>query len=69
MANLDKDGPFPMKAVAKAGSDLVLTVSSIDARKVAMNKVSIIINAEGTTNTNHWKNPRLEPVKIRSTTN
>jgi len=60
MANLGKDAPFPVKGTYS--SELVRTVDSVDARWVAMNKTSIIINAEGTTTTNGWKNPRLDPV-------
>jgi hypothetical protein len=60
MANVGKDGPFPLEGT-KSG-ELISSVDSVDVRWVAMNKVSIIINADGKTTTNGWKNPRLEPV-------
>jgi hypothetical protein len=60
MAKLDKDGPFPLESASKG--ELISSVDAVDARWVSMNKVSIIINADGTTTTNGWKNPRLQPV-------
>jgi hypothetical protein len=48
--------------MAPPSTTLIRTVETADARYVAMNKVSVIINATGTTNSNGWKNPRLEPV-------
>jgi hypothetical protein len=43
-------------------AQLVSEVNSVDARWVAMNKVSIIVNAVGKTTTNGWKNAQLVPV-------
>jgi len=63
MANAEGDGPFPMKSSPKDRSELVSTVETVDARRVATNKVTIVINATGTTTTNFWKNPLLKPVK------
>lgn len=43
-------------------SVLVSSVKSVDARWLAMNKVSIEINATGTVPTKGWENPQLIPV-------
>jgi hypothetical protein len=40
----------------------VNSVTSVNARFVPLNKVSIMINAVGTTTTNGWTNPQLKPV-------
>ena len=57
---MHKDGPFRFEAISGAS---VYTVDKVDARKVAINKVLIVINADGMTRTNGWRNPRLVPVK------
>jgi hypothetical protein len=43
-------------------SVLVDTIVSVNASWLAMNKVSIIINATGTATTKGWTNPQLIPV-------
>jgi hypothetical protein len=57
-----KDGPFPLNSSSRKG-ELVRTVESVEARWVKLNKVSILIDASGTTTTTGWTNGRLEPVR------
>jgi hypothetical protein len=45
-----------------AKQQVIHEVDSVNAKFVALNKVSILINATGKTNTNGWKNPQLVPV-------
>lgn len=57
-----KDGPFPLDS-SNSKSELVRSVDSADARWLKLNKVSIIINASGTTRTTGWTKARLELVR------
>jgi hypothetical protein len=62
MKLIEKDGPFPFQGQKQADSTkFVLGVSSVDLRKVAMNKEIVLIHATGHTNSAVWHNVRLEP--------
>jgi len=58
----EKDGPFPLKST-NSNTQLVRTVDSVDTTWAKLNKVSLIINASGTTRTTGWTNARLDPVR------
>src|SRR5713101_6269843 len=62
MKLVEKDGPFPFQEQKHADtSRFVLDVSSVDLRKVAMNREVLLIHATGHTSSAVWRNLRLEP--------
>jgi hypothetical protein len=56
-----KDRPFPFQELKAAPTEFVLDVSSVDLRKVPMNKVIVLVTAIGHTRTARWHDVRLEP--------
>lgn len=61
MKLIEKDGPFPFQEQKQANpTKYVLDVSSVDLRKVAMNKEVVLIHATGHTNSAVWHSVRLE---------
>jgi len=60
---LGHDGPFPMQPKPSGKSQLVRSVESGSARYAKLQKISVIIDVKGTTDSDGWRNIRLEPAK------